>query len=327
MPESSLLNKYDTISLTAIDIPKISICIPAYNQTIYLARLLDSIAMQKFTDFEIIISDDSVTEDVGQLITKYDFGYKLKYFRNKKSLGSPANWNAAINKATGDYIKIMHHDDAFASNTALGEMISLMKAKDYDYVFADSKIENVKDAGQNRIHRIRKFDILIRKPYLLFFGNSIGGPSALLIKKKKFAELRYNHEFIWLVDIEYYIRLFHTSSNGVAISKPLILTHDAMEHRLTSSILGDFELQIKEQVMLYNLLFTKVPVISKFFMKVYLVRLFFKAKTKNKNLTAVFIHVPALLKVYFSFLKFKPLYFAYYIFIRILDITRKTLYT
>ena len=138
--------------------------------------------------------------------------------------------------------------------------------------------------------------------------------------------MQYNPGFIWLVDIEYYIRLFQSSLNGGAIGKPLIITHDATEHRLTTTILGDFELQIKEQAMLYNLLIPKTPAVSKFFMQVYLARLFFKARTKNKKLTNIFTHVPALLKVYFSFVKIKPLYFAYYLVIRMLDLTRKALF-
>ena len=306
--------------------PKVSICIPTYNQTTYLKILLDSIDQQTFSNYEIIISDDSITSEVKTLVDRFHFGEKLKYFRNKPSLGSPSNWNAAISKASGEYIKIMHHDDAFTAATSLNEMVSLLEANNYDYVFAGSKIENVKDPGQNRVHRIRKFNRLLRKPYLLFFGNSIGGPSALLVKKKKFAEIQYNPAFIWLVDIEYYIRLFLESSNGNIISQPLILTHDAAEHRLTSTILRDFELQIKEEAMLYDLLRPKVPAITKFFMQVHLVRLFFKARTRNKELIILFKQTPPLLNIYFSLVKLKPLYFAYYLFIRLLDLTRKILY-
>jgi glycosyltransferase involved in cell wall biosynthesis len=306
--------------------PKVSICIPAYNQTIYLKILLESISLQTFTDYEIIISDDSTTPDVKELIDTFHFPGKLKYFKNQPALGSPANWNAAIGKATGEYIKIMHHDDAFAGKISLEEMINCMESNGYDYVFSDSSVGNVKDPGQNRVHQIRGFNKLASKPYLLFFGNSIGGPSALLIKKKIAADLEYDPRFIWLVDIEYYIRLLGTHSKGGVISRPLIHTHDATDHRLTTTILKNFELQIKEQAMLYNYLFSKTPAVPGFFMQVYLVRLFFKAGTKNKELTGFFDNTPRLLKIYFCTIKFKPLYFAYNLLIKTSDIIRKILF-
>ena len=36
-----------------VDIPIISICIPAFKRIEYLRRLLDSIAIQTFTDYEV----------------------------------------------------------------------------------------------------------------------------------------------------------------------------------------------------------------------------------------------------------------------------------
>jgi glycosyltransferase involved in cell wall biosynthesis len=306
--------------------PKVSICIPSYNQTVYLATLLRSIAAQTFTDYEIIVSDDSTTDEVKKLIDSFSFNGKLSYHRNQPSLGSPANWNAAIQKANGRYIKIMHHDDAFNSNTALAEMISFIEANGYDYVFSDSAIENVKDTGKNRVHRISHFDNLVKKPYRLFFGNSIGGPSSLLIKKEKLGALQYDPAFIWLVDVEYYIRLIQASAEGGVISKPLVLTHDAVEGRLTSTILSDFEIQIKEQAMLYNQLASQAPAVPGFFMQVYLARLLFKSKTKNKTLMTAFDRPPPLANLYFRAVKFKPLYFAYYIFTRVFDIVRKSLF-
>jgi glycosyltransferase involved in cell wall biosynthesis len=306
--------------------PTISICIPAYNQTRYLSILLQSIEKQKFTDFDIILSDDSNTDDVVNLLGSFNFGSKLKYFRNQPSLGSPANWNAAIKKATGKYVKIMHHDDAFVNEDSLADMVSCIDANQYDYLFCDTKIENVKDPGQNRIHTIRKLNRLIKKPWLLFFGNSIGAPSTLLLKKELAADLYYDAGYIWLVDMEYYVRLFKRSTAGGNISKPLVITHEAMEQRLTSVISTDFDLQIKEQVMLYNVLVPQATRLTRFFMNICFVRLLFKAKARNRKFAAEFDHPPGLVRFYFFSSKLKLLYYAFYIFTRSMDLVRKILF-
>jgi glycosyltransferase involved in cell wall biosynthesis len=306
-------------------VPKISICIPAYNQTLYLTRLLQSIESQGFTDYDIIISDDSSTDDVSKLLSSFNFGDKLKYIRNKPSLGSPANWNAAIKNATGSYIKIMHHDDAFAGKDALAAMVNHIEANNYDYVFCDTKIENVKDPGKNRIHHISNFGKLLKKPWLIFFGNSLGAPSTLLLKKELAHSLSYDTDYIWLVDMEYYARLLQKSTAGSCIPKTLVITHEAMEQRLTSVILSNFDLQIKEHIMFYNKLALQASSLTRFFMDVCLARLFFRAKTRNTAFLAAFDHTPALIRFYFSTLKLKPLSFAFYIFIRAGDLVRKVL--
>jgi len=51
--------------------PFISICIPSYQRIIYLIRLLDSIAIQNFKSFEVILSDDSRDNSVENLVKKY----------------------------------------------------------------------------------------------------------------------------------------------------------------------------------------------------------------------------------------------------------------
>jgi glycosyltransferase involved in cell wall biosynthesis len=303
--------------------PKISICIPSYNQTIYLERLLKSIRIQHFSDYEIIVSDDSTTPAVKDLVVRYDFGNRLTYFKNPASLGSPANWNAAIEKAGGKYVKLMHHDDTFADENSLGDMVSFIESNDYDYIFCNTRVENVKDPEQGRIHKIRKFTKTLKRPYLLFFGNSIGAPSTLLLKRELSFQLQYDPRYIWLVDIEYYTRLIQASRNGNFINKPLIIAYEAMEQRLTSSILQNFDLQIREHVLLYNLLAPKAGGITRFFMQVCMARLFLRAKTCNRNVIDNFYSRPGYLQIYFSILRLKPFYFIYYLLTRSLDLLRK----
>src|SRR5436305_6619415 len=108
-------------------VPLISICIPAYKNVEYLKRLLDSIATQTFRYFEVIITDDSNDNSVYDYINSNNRGFLLSYNKNEKPLGSPENWNAAVRRAKGDWIKIMHHDDWFSSNSALDVFVQNIK--------------------------------------------------------------------------------------------------------------------------------------------------------------------------------------------------------
>ena len=48
--------------------PKVSICIPAYENAEGIQKLLRSIEEQTYTDFEVIVSDDSRTGAVEQAV-------------------------------------------------------------------------------------------------------------------------------------------------------------------------------------------------------------------------------------------------------------------
>jgi glycosyltransferase involved in cell wall biosynthesis len=97
----------------------ISICIPAYKRTHFLKRLLLSIEHQSYTNYEVIISDDSNDDSVEELLKEFNGKFEIKYFKNEKALGTPANWNHAISKATGEWIKLIHDDDWFANEHSL----------------------------------------------------------------------------------------------------------------------------------------------------------------------------------------------------------------
>lgn len=103
--------------------PLISICVPAYKNVVYLERLLGSIQSQTFHDFEVVITDDSPDNAVSELIDRYKAMLPIRYFRNDVALGSPANWNAAIGHAKGQWIKIMHDDDWFADGQVWASLL------------------------------------------------------------------------------------------------------------------------------------------------------------------------------------------------------------
>ena len=79
--ENQGLKKYGTGGRT-MDIPKVSICIPAYNNAAEVKRLLESIRMQTFRDMEIILTDDSTNEEIAELI-KSSGWEDIRYIHNE----------------------------------------------------------------------------------------------------------------------------------------------------------------------------------------------------------------------------------------------------
>ena len=81
--------------------PLISICVPAYKKPEFVVRLLDAVLRQSYKQVEVILSDDSPDDGVKIAIEPYKTELRIQYYQNTPALGSPKNWNRAIEKATG----------------------------------------------------------------------------------------------------------------------------------------------------------------------------------------------------------------------------------
>jgi glycosyltransferase involved in cell wall biosynthesis len=199
---------------------KISICIPAYKRIEYLEKLLDSILIQSFKDFEVVITDDSNDSSVRQFIEKYQQKFLLTYQKNSTPLGTPENWNEAIRKAKGDWIKLMHDDDWFADGDSLKSFYEAT-VQDPECSFFFSAYRNVsKDSEKNIFLNSSGRFLLKLSPLNLFKKQFIGNPSCTLIKRD--LDIWYDKDFKWVVDFEYYIRCLGKKKNFFYIDKPLI---------------------------------------------------------------------------------------------------------
>ena len=123
--------------------PFISICIPAYKRVQFLKRLLDSIQSQSFTNFEVVVTDDSPGDEVAEMCNQYLRKFSLAYYKNNSPLGTPENWNQAIRMAKGQWIKLMHDDDWFSSNESLHEYAKAIEQhQKVDFFFSAYKSVN-----------------------------------------------------------------------------------------------------------------------------------------------------------------------------------------
>jgi glycosyltransferase involved in cell wall biosynthesis len=198
-----------------------SICIPAYKRTEYLKRLLDSISIQEFRHFEVIVTDDSSDDTVQKLCTEYNEKFAIQYFKNIPNLGTPENWNESIRYAKGDWIKIMHDDDWFSDKNSLSEFANaIRKNPNVDFLF--SAFENqYLDELRSKIIRANPFRLsqLFHNPSTLLSSNVIGPPSVTAYKRD--LEQHYDKKLKWLVDIDFYIRILQ-GSKAIYLNKTLI---------------------------------------------------------------------------------------------------------
>ena len=229
---------------------EISICIPAFKRPAFLRRLLDSIVLQSFRNFEVIVTDDSPGKEVERLCEEYSSKIAIRYHGNLPPLGTPENWNAALDMARGTWIKIMHDDDWFCDEHSLQSFkTAIDNNPQCEFFFA--AYNNISlhahlvqpiflNGFRNRMLKIN--------PNTLFSRNIIGPPSVVIHKSNN--DLRYDRNMKWLVDIDFYIRFLHCST-WVYINKPLINVGIG-EEQVTRDCFRQRPIEIPENFYLLN---------------------------------------------------------------------------
>ena len=97
--------------------PEISVIMSVYNDEKYIAKAIDSILTQSFSNFELIICDDYSTDRSSNIIEKYvKQDNRIVFFKNEKNLGLATSLNRCIERAKGKYIARMDSDDISLPN-------------------------------------------------------------------------------------------------------------------------------------------------------------------------------------------------------------------
>ena len=225
---------------------KVSICIPAYNNEPSVRRLLESIERQNFKDYEVIITDDSVTDGIKKLAEEKSY---VKYYKNPQCLGAAANWNAAISKARGEYIKIMHHDDWFTDENSLREFVNMLEEHPEACLGFSGSRQEEKEKSYER-HIAPEDAAFIAQDYRnLYLGITIGAPSAVIVRGSIMAE--YDEKLTWLVDMEYYMNLLKHTPHFIYTEKPLV-SIGVGDDQLTEACRDNKELNVFEYGYIYK---------------------------------------------------------------------------
>jgi glycosyltransferase involved in cell wall biosynthesis len=178
--------------------PKISVAIPTYVNDLsgvqQLKELFDSIKMQTFKDYEIIVSDNSPND----LITELCNDYSVKYEKNLDYVGMSANSNYVMDMCNGEYIKILHCDDLLFSQNALKIIVDSLDNSDKYWLV---------NGFNHTYDNVNFFDQRVPKypDHLLVGNNLLGCPSNVTIRNENIEYFDVNVQTS--MDHEWYHRL------------------------------------------------------------------------------------------------------------------------
>lgn len=200
---------------------KVSICIPTYNNVDEVERLLRSIYVQTYTDFDVHISDDSTNDEIEKMVTT-SFP-QVDYRHNEKPFGHIFNWNEAIRMGNGEYIKVMFSDDWFTDEDSLGAFVAMLdKHPEANLAFCGSRQVQLETGSWYDRHADEAFITQLKQDYrFLFLGNQIGAPSAVIYRAGKEVTL-FDEKSNWASDMYLYFDLLVKNPEFVYTTEPLV---------------------------------------------------------------------------------------------------------
>lgn len=196
--------------------PLVSVLITSYNRENYIAQAIESVLASSFKDYELIIVDDSSTDNTQSIISAFTQRFQqIKFLKNSRNLGEYENRNLAASYAAGKYLKYLDSDDLMSEN-CLEIMVGKME-------------ENPK-AAIGLISYLDESPILFQgalQPHQLYYnfyfkGNLINcGPSSTIIRREIFEILGGYNLVPYLSDVDFIFRLC-SKFPAVIFSKELI---------------------------------------------------------------------------------------------------------
>ena len=89
--------------------PKYSVIVPVYNRPIELAELLESLAKQTYTDFEVLVVEDGSSVRSEEVYQQFAGKLRIQYFY-KPNTGPGPSRNFGFENARGDYFVVFDSD-------------------------------------------------------------------------------------------------------------------------------------------------------------------------------------------------------------------------
>lgn len=90
--------------------PLVSVVIPTYNRASLVQRAIESVRQQTYENLEIIVVDDSSTDETPEVVPTID-DPRVEYVRHETNRHGAAARNTGVKYASGEYVAFLDDDD------------------------------------------------------------------------------------------------------------------------------------------------------------------------------------------------------------------------
>lgn len=130
--------------------PLVSIAIPCYNCSAFIADTIRSVTNQTYSNWELLIIDDGSKDNTLDIVSQFT-DHRISVVSDGLNKGLPARLNESIKWAHGEYYARMDADDIMHKDRLLRQVMYLQAHPEIDVLGCSAYIIN----GKNQILRKR----------------------------------------------------------------------------------------------------------------------------------------------------------------------------
>ncbi|MCF7916309.1 MAG: glycosyltransferase family 2 protein [Candidatus Omnitrophica bacterium] len=211
--------------------PLISVIIPTYKRPRQLERAVKSVLNQTYSNFELIVVNDSKEEEPIKKLVNGLGDKRIRYFRNQRKKGANGARNTGVINSFGRYITFLDDDDCFIKDR-LQSCCEFMQNTGYGIICTSFYAKNYH----------KKKQILYPRPFISlenFLTEKSARVDSIMIDTSKISK----NEFLWEEglqrhqDTELLIRLL-SKYKIYYLQKPLLISNEH-EVEFTAKILEE----------------------------------------------------------------------------------------
>lgn len=221
--------------------PLVSIIIPVYNGSDYLAVCIESALAQTYERIEIIVVNDGSTDDGKTAAIARRYGERIRYIE-KENGGVSSALNRGIDAMHGEYFSWLSHDDAYAPTKIEASLAMYARhALNPKRAIVATGTAFIDERGEPLRRPTRKVagyypaEAMFKQ---LLLASTLNG-CALLIPREAFAERRFSLEDRFIQDWMCWVNLTLDGFMFYVMDEPLVYSriHGAQQtkriaHRL-----------------------------------------------------------------------------------------------
>lgn len=218
------------------DSPLISIIIPMYNAEKYIGETIQSVMLQSYKNWEMIIVNNASTDKSLQIIDSLQDS-RISVVSLDKNSGGPAKpRNIGIENANGEYIAFLDADDIWHQDKLKIQIDYMIK---YNYTFTSTNQLHIDENSIQISNKIYKILAVFKKNKLKkticdLIKTKFISTSSVIVKKEYIDFFDEDKDLVSVEDLCLWLKLFNNKNVNYSYLDKKLLFYRVLENSISS---------------------------------------------------------------------------------------------